>query len=445
LRALVSAALAALVLVPAARAWTWPVEGPVLQPFVFDPAHPYAAGQHRGIDIGGDPGGSVLAPARGAVTFAGTVPGSGRSLTIATIDGYAVTLTHLGSIAVKEGALVDEAAPVGTVGAAGDGEVPQPYVHLGVRVAAQEQGYVDPLGLLPPRAAAPAPPAASAAPPPTLATPPAATAAPPAAPVAAPPPAPAAAPPPAPAAEPVAPAAASSPASAAGAAAPVAAGAPIVVAAPASSAPPRPAAARAASQPTPHVVAVARRPAAAHVHPANARTRTRVRPVRVAARARSAVADVVAVRAADARRPVVTRAATEPTTVAPSSSAARVSRPASPAVPVAARHDPPASAVYSLVALLALLVAACAAALRKAARIIARGGNEHETEDSGRAGVAVRGWAPAPGPCGGVRRAVGRVRALPPAQGQRRAHGLGHRRARHAGDGRRRQGGEVVR
>ena len=32
--------------VPSAQAWTWPVVGPVLQGFSFDPAHPYAAGHH---------------------------------------------------------------------------------------------------------------------------------------------------------------------------------------------------------------------------------------------------------------------------------------------------------------------------------------------------------------------------------------------------------------
>ncbi len=42
LRALLPAILAALFVAPAAGAWTWPADGPVLQPFVFDPAHPYA-------------------------------------------------------------------------------------------------------------------------------------------------------------------------------------------------------------------------------------------------------------------------------------------------------------------------------------------------------------------------------------------------------------------
>src|SRR5437868_18155 len=156
-RLLVAAILAALLLAPIGHAWTWPASGPVLQPFHFDPAHPFAAGQHRGIDVAGELGAQVSAPAAGTVTFAGTVPSSGKSVTISTVDGYAVTLTHLGSIAVTKGASVAEGDGVGTIGGSGDAEVPQPYVHLGLRVAAQAQGYLDPAAFLPPRV--PAPPA----------------------------------------------------------------------------------------------------------------------------------------------------------------------------------------------------------------------------------------------------------------------------------------------
>jgi len=140
---------------PAAHAWTWPVQGPVLQPFVYDEAHPYASGQHRGIDIGADTTGeSVVAPAAGTVEFAGTVPTSGKSVTIETPDGYSVTLTHLGSILVSKGAPVAEGETVGTIGPSGTAEVDGPYVHLGIRVAADPNGYIDPLSLLPAAAAA---------------------------------------------------------------------------------------------------------------------------------------------------------------------------------------------------------------------------------------------------------------------------------------------------
>jgi hypothetical protein len=136
---------------PAAYAWSWPVQGPVVRPFSYDESHPYASGQHRGIDIGADAvGESVVAPAAGTVSFAGTVPTNGETVTIETVDGYAVTLTHLGSIAVTKGATVGEQDTVGTVGPSGTPEVDGPYVHLGIRVMKDPNGYVDPLSLLPP-------------------------------------------------------------------------------------------------------------------------------------------------------------------------------------------------------------------------------------------------------------------------------------------------------
>ncbi|HEX4323782.1 MAG TPA: peptidoglycan DD-metalloendopeptidase family protein [Gaiellaceae bacterium] len=146
---------------PAAYAWSWPVQGPVLQAFSYDEAHPYASGQHRGIDIGADAAGeTVVAPAAGTISFAGTVPTSGKSVTIVTDDGYAVTLTHLGSILVVKGATVAERDAIGAVGPSGTAEVAGPYVHLGIRHAIDPDGYVDPLGLLPP-ASAPAQPSSN--------------------------------------------------------------------------------------------------------------------------------------------------------------------------------------------------------------------------------------------------------------------------------------------
>src|SRR2546430_8449279 len=152
---LLACSLTAALVVASAGAWTWPTDGLVLHPFVFDPAHPYAGGQHRGIDVAGVPDATVRAPAGGVVSFAGTVPTNGRTVTIETADGWSVTLTHLGSIAVKKGATVAEGDGVGTIGPSGEPEVSGPYVHLGIRETAQTQGYVDPLGLLPARVAAP--------------------------------------------------------------------------------------------------------------------------------------------------------------------------------------------------------------------------------------------------------------------------------------------------
>jgi hypothetical protein len=82
-----------------ALAWAWPVDGPVLRPFVFG-HDPYAGGQHRGVDIGAPAGTPVRAPAAGTISFAGTVPTGGKTITIRTADGYAVTLQRLGSTSV---------------------------------------------------------------------------------------------------------------------------------------------------------------------------------------------------------------------------------------------------------------------------------------------------------------------------------------------------------
>jgi Peptidase family M23 len=139
---------------PPALAWTWPADGPVLRPFVLGD-DPYAAAQHRGVDIAAPLGELVRAPASGVVSFAGTVPGGGRTVTIETADGYSVTLVHLGSVAVERHQTLVEGAGVGSAGPSGQAEHPEPYVHLGVRVTADPNGYVDPLGLLPSREAPP--------------------------------------------------------------------------------------------------------------------------------------------------------------------------------------------------------------------------------------------------------------------------------------------------
>ncbi|HKU57727.1 MAG TPA: M23 family metallopeptidase [Gaiellaceae bacterium] len=145
------ALIAFLIWTPAAYAWSWPVQGPVLKPFSYDAAHPYASGQHRGIDIGADSGGeTVVAPAAGTISFAGTVPTNGQSVTIQTADGYSVTLTHLGSILVAKGAVVGEQDAIGTIGPSGTAEEEGPYVHLGIRLTADANGYLDPLSFLPP-------------------------------------------------------------------------------------------------------------------------------------------------------------------------------------------------------------------------------------------------------------------------------------------------------
>jgi hypothetical protein len=170
---LLPALLAIQVGVSPALAWTWPVDGPVLQTFRLG-ADPYEGGQHRGIDVGAPAGTPVAASAGGTVTFAGTVPGGGRAVTIQTADGYSVTLVHLGTIAVERGAAVGEGETIGSVGPSGAPELPVPYVHLGIRVTEDETGYRDPLTFLPPREVPPPAPGlqeAESAPPEAVASP----------------------------------------------------------------------------------------------------------------------------------------------------------------------------------------------------------------------------------------------------------------------------------
>ena len=165
---------------PPALAWTWPVDGPVLRPFALGD-NPYAGGQHRGIDAGAARGSPVRAPTAGIVSFAGTVPGGGRTVTLLTEAGHAVTLVHLGEITVARDGLVEEGAVVGTIGPSGDPEHAIGYVHLGVRVAEDPNGYLDPLAFLPAREVTPPPvpePAGDPAPAEEPARPPAPTASP---------------------------------------------------------------------------------------------------------------------------------------------------------------------------------------------------------------------------------------------------------------------------
>ena len=170
--AVVSSTLFALLFPAGAQAWAWPIDGPVLRPFVFG-SDPYAAGQHRGIDVGGAVGESVRAPVAGSVSFVGSVPAGGRALTIRTGDGYSVTLLQLGSIAVQRGDEVGEGARVGAVGESSDAVTHEPHVHLGVRRTVDEEGYLDPLAFLPERPrVVPAPaPAPAASPPPVQSQP----------------------------------------------------------------------------------------------------------------------------------------------------------------------------------------------------------------------------------------------------------------------------------
>jgi hypothetical protein len=112
---------------------------------------PYAAGQHRGIDIGAPVGSRVAAAVGGTVTFAGVVGSSGLTVSERTADGrFDLSYLHLSSLAVHRGDVVAQGAAVGAVGVSGRRSVAAPHLHFGVREAGSRSSYRDPLDFLAP-------------------------------------------------------------------------------------------------------------------------------------------------------------------------------------------------------------------------------------------------------------------------------------------------------
>jgi hypothetical protein len=159
--------LALLTAAPARADWVWPVSGEVITPY-RNGDDPYAAGQHRGIDIAAGVGTTVVAAAGGEVRFAGTAGSSGLTVSIRTADGrFDTSYLHLSATAVRKGQVVAGGDPVGSVGTSGVRSAEQPHLHFGVRDAGSNHGYHDPLAFLPPPALAPERPRPAPAPSPT--------------------------------------------------------------------------------------------------------------------------------------------------------------------------------------------------------------------------------------------------------------------------------------
>ena len=479
------AVMVALMLVPAAAAWTWPTGGPVVRPFSLGP-DAYAAGQHRGVDVQADVGEAVLAPAAGTISFAGTVPTHGFTVTIQTA-GYAVSLTHLGEIAVAEGDAVAEGAVMGRAGASGVMEWPSPYVHLGIRVGSAADDYVDPMKLLPGRTVVPPPasPAPTPAPtpvPPVVTVPaPDGAVSPPAHVGAQPVTLPSSGPsvPPAeastsraftPPADTTDEIAMSASASQTASPAPAAPAATLGTGTEAGHA--GPAAGRPGAR-TRHAGQAGRRASRQIAHPLH-QIRAEVVPPAVPAGSRAGRTGLVRT----ARPPAALFGAGRATAAAAPARAARpdpaglVHRRGRPAAPIRRTTRPssgaekhaiawrqsagaaapatrapddrgrrahlmsPATVLRALLASVAAAVAS-AAVLRRRCRNPVRMmiGDVGAPQDPRRRGMAVRERPPAHRSCGGLRRPVGYLRALPPASRQRRAHGQRDGRARHADHG----------
>ncbi len=146
----VTAALGTWAVAPAAAdRWRWPVAGDVLTAFA-NAGGPYAAGQHRGIDIGAAVGTPVAAAVAGHVRFAGLVGSSGLTVSVRTADGrFDTSYLHLSTASVRAGRTVAAGEQIGAVGTSGRRSTAAPHLHFGVRDAGTRR-YRDPLDLLPP-------------------------------------------------------------------------------------------------------------------------------------------------------------------------------------------------------------------------------------------------------------------------------------------------------
>ena len=128
--------LIALLLPASARAsgdWAWPVRGEVLTTF-RNGSDPYAAGQHRGVDIAAPVGADVVAAVAGTVRHAGVAGDSGLTVSVRAGE-HDVSYLHLSAVAVKEGQTVAAGTRLGAVGTSGRRSVAAPHLHLGVRRA----------------------------------------------------------------------------------------------------------------------------------------------------------------------------------------------------------------------------------------------------------------------------------------------------------------------
>ena len=141
---ILTASVALLTAPPAMAApWQRPVHGPILRPFALA-ADPFARGQHRGVDLGSPPGRPVLSACAGRVTFAGRVPGGGRTVSV-RCGRHVATYQHLATVSVQRARAIVAGAALGSVGRSGRPRAG--HVHLSARVAATGR-YVDPLTLL---------------------------------------------------------------------------------------------------------------------------------------------------------------------------------------------------------------------------------------------------------------------------------------------------------
>jgi murein DD-endopeptidase MepM/ murein hydrolase activator NlpD len=117
----------------AAAPQLWPVTGRIVSSFGerSDPFNGEGA-FHRGVDISGDYGQAILAPADGIVEFAEFHNGYGRTVSIDHGHGITTLFGHLSGFAVSGGERVSRGDVIGYVGTSG--RATGPHVHYEVRI-----------------------------------------------------------------------------------------------------------------------------------------------------------------------------------------------------------------------------------------------------------------------------------------------------------------------
>lgn len=125
---------------PTNESWRWPVNGPVVRPFV-------ATGQaHKGIDIKGKMGEPVYASQSGEVVYAGSgLVGYGNLLILKHSDRFLSAYGHNRRIKVREGEKVKAGQHIAELGDSGTDSA---KLHFEIRMNGKP---VDPLRLLPRR------------------------------------------------------------------------------------------------------------------------------------------------------------------------------------------------------------------------------------------------------------------------------------------------------
>jgi hypothetical protein len=124
----------------ASSAWTRPVPGAVVRPFVA-PTTPYGPG-HRGVNFAAPNGTPVRAAGAGRVVFAGYVAG-GLHVTVAHKGGIRTTYSFLLRAVVHTSQTVNAGTVIGFSGGVGPDD-PENELHFSVRIG---DDYIDPMRL----------------------------------------------------------------------------------------------------------------------------------------------------------------------------------------------------------------------------------------------------------------------------------------------------------